>query len=274
MNTIEVVPTEFVSHDEKIRGNFVKPKGEGPFPSICKFHGLPGSADQVHGIAQTLAEAGFLVLTFDFRGFRASDGTFSLAGEVEDAKSAVTHLLESNWASKKWLGVYGASFGGVVAICLAVRDMRIKSICVRAPVYNTKQFTESDLPNIILQDIAGTVPDEMHGARDSAKLFEMFMELKKDAVLFNPICEIELLSPREVFIIAGDSDSLIDIEGVTKLYNQARKPKKMIIVKGADHNLSAYAPRIETEQAVVKWFKRQAKGSQTARSTKSSKDRE
>ena len=96
MQDIRVIPTEFSSEGELLRGNYVIPQGDGPFPGICKFHGLPGSPDQVSGISTKLAEAGFLVLTFDFRGFRRSEGVFSLAGEVTDAESAITHLIDSN----------------------------------------------------------------------------------------------------------------------------------------------------------------------------------
>lgn len=75
------------------------PSGGGPFPGVCKFNGLP-HGDQVSGVASKLASAGFLVLTFDFKGFRRSGGIFRLSREIEDAKHAVTHLLESQLSIK------------------------------------------------------------------------------------------------------------------------------------------------------------------------------
>jgi dienelactone hydrolase len=109
MADIEIFPTEFTSEGETIRGNFVVPPGDGPFPGICKFHGLPGGPDQVDGFALMLAEAGFVVLTFDFRGFRTSDGLFTLSGQIKDAKVALTHLLESDLTVDSWSGIYAAS---------------------------------------------------------------------------------------------------------------------------------------------------------------------
>lgn len=259
MNDIEIIPTEFNSADNVLRGNFVKPMGDGPFPGICKFHGFPGSADQVHGIALTLARVGFLVLTFDFSGFRASEGIFSLSGEIEDAKSAVTHLQNSYWAEKEWLGVYGASFGGAIAICSAVRDTRIKSICVRAPLYDTKRFTDSKLGELVMREIALDAPEEMHGVEDMADQKRVLASVQNDAEKFNPMNEIAMLSPRPIFIITGDADALIDVKGVTRLYQEGREPKELVIVKGADHNLSTDAPRNETEQRVVEWFTVQRK---------------
>ena len=257
MNAIEIVPTEFISHDERLRGNFVKPRGKGPFPGICKFHGLPGSADQVHGIATKLAEEGFMVLTFDFRGFRESEGIFSLSGEIDDAENAVTHLLDSGWVTKEWLGVYGASFGGAIAICSAARDSRIRSICIRAPLYDTRRFAESGLSEFILHEVADSGLDDMHGVEEPNMQSEMLSALTRDATIYNPMTAISKITPRPILIITGDSDALIDVDGVTGLYAQAGEPKELIVVEGADHNLSEEGPKSKTEKTVIEWFRRQ-----------------
>ena len=83
MSSVRLVPTEFTSDGEVVRGDFVVPSGGGPFPGVCKFHGLPASRDQVSGVASKLASAGFLVLTFDFRGFRKSDRSEEHTSELQ-----------------------------------------------------------------------------------------------------------------------------------------------------------------------------------------------
>ena len=257
MKDIEVVATEFEVAGEILHGNFVKPTGEGPFPGICKFHGLPGSSDQVHGIAMSLANEGFLVLTFDFRGFRQSEGLFSLSGEIDDAKASVTQLLDSGWARQDWVGVYGASFGAAVAVCAAVRDKRVAAVCLRAPVYNTEKLVDSNLVDLILQDIMYTIPDEMHGITNAHLQQDLLARLREDAAGYNPMKEIYKISPRGLFITSGDADALIDVKGVRALYEQAGEPKELVIVRGADHNLSRDTPRIETERGVIDWFRQQ-----------------
>jgi pimeloyl-ACP methyl ester carboxylesterase len=259
LRDVEIMETEFPVSNETLRGHFVKPSGDGPFPGVCKFHGLPGSSDQVYGIAISLAAAGFLVLTFDFRGFRRSDGVFSLSSEIEDARAAITHLSQCKWAIKDWTGVYGASFGAAVAICAAAHDKRIQSICVRAPVYDTHQFAEAELAELVLNDIAHTVPDEMHGIKDLEKQNEFLSGLRADAKKYNPMDDIMRLSPRAVFITTGDSDALIDTDGVRKLYDRAKEPRRMVIVRGADHNLSDTTARLETERGIIDWFRQQYK---------------
>jgi len=258
LREIEIIPTEFVSSDEMLRGHIVKPLGNGPYPGICKFHGLPGSSDQVHGVASSLAFAGFLVLTFDFRGFRHSEGTFSLAGQIDDAHSAISHILSLEWTMKDWTGVFGASFGAAIAVCTAARDERIRSICLRAPVYDTRQFAESQVAELVLNDIAYSVPDEMHGIEDQSTRMTLLNNLRSDAMIYNPMNDISKLSPRSIFITTGDSDMLIDVDGVRRFYERASKPKKMVVIRGADHNLSNMITRLKTEQGILEWFKREA----------------
>ncbi len=252
-----IIPTKFKSEGEWLRGNFVIPRGSGPFPGICKFHGLPGSSNQIGGIAARLAEAGFAVLTFDFRGFRFSNGQFTLAGEVEDARNAITHLLNSKNVREGWAGVYGASYGGAVAVLAAARDQRISAICIRAPVYDTLAFARSSLVPAGIEELLQIAPNEMHGLRDPKKRQEILDRMIQDAMALNPINEISKIASRPLFIITGDADKGIDLPGVVRLFEVAHEPKEMLIVAGADHNLSDPMAYETTIGAIVAWFLRQ-----------------
>lgn len=256
MRSVQVVPTEFLSKGERIRGDFVAPKGEGPFPGICKLHGLPGSSDQVSGSATKLAEAGFVVLTFDFRGFRRSEGLFSLSNEIEDARNAVTHILNSELAVNYWVGVYGPSYGGAVAVCSAARDDRISAVCLRAPVFDTLWFAESPMIVPAVQYILEKSPDEFHGLADPAMREQILRSMVEDAKHYNPMSEIGRISPRPLLITTGDADKGIPLEGVQRLYDLAGQPKELVVVKEADHTLSKPESVAETNCAVLSWFRR------------------
>lgn len=254
---IRLQPTSFRSEGELIRGHFVLPKGSGPFPGICKFHGLPGSSDQVSGVASQLAEAGFAVLTFNFRGFRTSEGQFSLAGEVKDANMAVTHLLESKFISDDWVSVYGPSFGGAVAVLAAVKDPRIRLVSLRAPVYDTLEFAKSIAFNLGLEALLRITPNEMHGLADPYEREMILDRMLQESKTLNPMKEIAKIAPRPLFIITGDADQGIPLKGVRRLFSKARDPKELVIVKGADHNLTTPHSYEQTMDAVIAWFKRQ-----------------
>ena len=251
---LRVIPTEFSVNDEILRGHFVVPPGEGPFPGIVKYHGLPGSPDQVSGAATHLARAGFVVLTFDFRGFRSSDGLFSLSGQIIDAKEAITHLQDSDLTLNSWSGVYAASWGAAVAICTLAKDKRINALCLRAPVYDTLWFSESPMIKPAVESIIATDPTQMRGIDNPEIREKVLAKMIEDSRAHNPMNEVSKISPRPMLIVHGSDDVGIPLAGVKRLYELAGEPKDLVIVEGADHNLSnphAYEITVET---IVNWF--------------------
>ncbi|MBD3157730.1 MAG: alpha/beta fold hydrolase [Candidatus Lokiarchaeota archaeon] len=257
MTDVQVLATEFTSKGETIRGNFVLPTTKGPFPGVCKFHGLPGGPDQVSGVATRLAEAGFAVLVFDFRGFRKSDGLFSLSGEIADAKVAITHLMQSDFASDSWVGVYGASYGAAVAVCTAAYDKRIDTVVLRAPVYDTLWFAKSPMIQPAVENIIKTDPSQINRIEDPKIRKRILQRMIDDAKIHNPMDEIAKVSPIPLLIIHGAQDTAIDLAGVKKLYERGGEPKEFILVEGADHELSDNTAYERTVHSVVKWFLKQ-----------------
>ncbi|MFX1565011.1 MAG: alpha/beta hydrolase [Promethearchaeota archaeon] len=254
--SIRIIPTEFSSEGETVRGNFVIPEGEGAFPGILKFHGLPGSSDQVSGIATRLAKAGFAVLTFDFRGFRSSDGYFSLAGEIKDAHAALKHFIASGYISPEWLGIYTASYGATVAIIEAIDNPFITAVVLRAPVYDPFAFAQSTMVPAAIEELLRTSPDIMHGLTDSVFRAGIIDHMIQEAKIYNAMNAIQKLTC-PLFIITGDADKGIDLAGVKRLFEVANEPKELVIIPGADHNLTNPVAFEQTMVAIVAWFKHQ-----------------
>ncbi len=251
---VKVIPTEFTSEDETLRGHFVVPPGDGPFPGICKLHGLPGGSDQVRGIATRLALSGFVVLTFDFRGFRNSDGLFALSSQVKDAGVALSHLLESELTQGSWAGVYAASWGAAVAVCALAEDQRLDALCLRAPVFDTLWFAESPMIDPAVEQIASTDPSQIRGIDDPEIRASLLSRLIEDSRIHNPLNEIPKLSPVPLMIIHGASDADIPMTGVRRLYELAGEPKEMVVVENADHELTDPRAYEITVDSVVQWF--------------------
>ena len=251
---MKIVPTEFMSEGETIRGNFAVPPGEGPFPGVCKFHGLPGGPDQVGGFAMALAEAGFVVLTFDFRGFRQSDGLFTFSGQIKDASVALTHLLESDLTVDSWSGIYAASWGAAVAICTLAEDPRCDALCLRAPVFDTLWFAESPMIRPTVDMIVENDPTQIRGLENPETQVMVLRRMVEDAKVHNPMNEIYKIAPRPLLIIHGTDDLGIPLAGVKRLYELAGEPKDLVVVDGADHNLSDPRAYKITKDIVVEWF--------------------
>ncbi len=255
--TIRIEPTEFTSEGETLRGHFVLPEGEGAFSGICKFHGLPGSSDQVSGVATRLAEAGFAVLTFDFRGFRSSEGLFSLAGEIKDAQAAIKHFIASGHISPEWIGIYAPSYGATVAVMEAITNRLITAVALRAPVYDPLAFAQSPLIPTAIEELLRMKPNEIHGLTDPTIREEVLEGMIRDAKKFNAMNEIHKLAPTPLFIITGDADKGIDVAGVTRLFDAAKEPKEIVVVPGANHNLTNPVAYEKTMTAIIEWFTNQ-----------------
>jgi alpha/beta superfamily hydrolase len=115
------------------------PDEKGPMPAVvvCHPHPLYGgnmSSNVVFGICQALTEKGMAALRFNFRGVGKSGGQFGEGiGEQEDVKAALDFTLSTEVIDKERIGLSGYSFGGGVALPVALRDERVKRLALVSP---------------------------------------------------------------------------------------------------------------------------------------------
>src|SRR4051794_22603058 len=128
-----------------------------PAPAILLAHGFGGTKDSVAGEARTMAQHGYVVLTWTARGFGSSGGKIHLDQpdyEVADAKKLVDYLAALGQvvkaAGQPEIGVAGASYGGGLALLLAGYDPRIKAVAA--------DITWNNLEQALFPNAAGTRP--------------------------------------------------------------------------------------------------------------------
>jgi alpha/beta superfamily hydrolase len=118
--------------------HFPDEKGLMPAVVVCHPHPLYGgnmSSNVVFGICQALAERDIAALRFNFRGVGKSQGEYGEGiGEQEDVKAALDFALASDNIDKERIGLAGYSFGGGVALPVALRDERVKRLALVSPV--------------------------------------------------------------------------------------------------------------------------------------------
>ena len=108
--------------------------GVGPFPTVLLLHGIPG-CERTFDLAQALRRAGFHVLTFHYSGSWGSDGTYSLAHDLEDAETALDFILrdETFGFDKDRVFAVGHSLGGFVCGQLTARRPEIRAGALLMP---------------------------------------------------------------------------------------------------------------------------------------------
>lgn len=108
--------------------------GKGPHPVILMMHGIPGH-EQNADLAQELRRAGFHVVLFHYSGSWGSDGTYSLAHNIEDANTVLDYILhdETHGFDKRHVFAIGHSLGGFVCAQLAGKRPEIRGAALLMP---------------------------------------------------------------------------------------------------------------------------------------------
>jgi ABC-2 type transport system ATP-binding protein len=122
-----------------------------PAPAVLLAHGFGGTKQSVAGTARTLAQHGYVVLTYTARGFGRSGGLIHFdapAFEVHDAELLVSYLAALPQVRRindqPQIGVEGGSYGGGLALLLAGSDPLIKSVAADITWNN---LTQALFPN-------------------------------------------------------------------------------------------------------------------------------
>ena len=134
-----------------------------PLPTIIQAHGWGGVAANFRWDALALANAGYLVIDFDYRGWGQSDGRIVLkappekkdgrrfTAQVEELREYVDPLEQTtdwfnviNWAmgepmvDKERLGLRGSSYSGGHVFYVAARDPRVKAVVSQVGAFDSR----------------------------------------------------------------------------------------------------------------------------------------
>jgi dienelactone hydrolase len=134
-----------------------------PLPTVIMAHGWGGTAANFRRDALDLASAGYLVITFDYRGWGASDGRLILTSppekregrrftaQVEELREYIDPIEQTsdwfnviNWAvgepmvDKTRIGLRGSSYSGGHVFYVAARDPRVKAIVSQVGAFDSR----------------------------------------------------------------------------------------------------------------------------------------
>ena len=140
----------FSSGGIKLQGNLFIPKGGGKnSPAVLVIHGWTSRQDRHFGLAEALAKAGYVCLTFDLRGHGVSEGDikdYSRKEFLDDMIAAYDYLSKVPGVDAKNVTAIGSSFGSYLSALLSSkRDC--KALVLRVPAnYPDKGFDEPHYP--------------------------------------------------------------------------------------------------------------------------------
>lgn len=227
-----------------LKGVLHLPQTSNP-PLVVGSHGLEGSklsAKQMV-LSRLLPENGVAFFRFDHRGCGESQGNFlkdtSLEKRTQDYLTAVHHILDLNLTSKN-LGLFGSSIGGATCINAweSLEALESPGINVCGGVLCSAPVQSQTIENI---------PVEANSNRPALPL--SFFEKN---LLFNLLDKTKAL--HHVLIFHGDADEVVPVDNAHDIYDLMKFPKRKIIHKGGDHQMSSNEHQADFAAKVLDWF--------------------
>ncbi|MBI2666515.1 alpha/beta fold hydrolase [Candidatus Woesearchaeota archaeon] len=222
-----------------LRGTIFKPKKYTTAIIFC--HGFPSSAEgsSPKRFAKFFQQMGYLVMLFSFSGSGSSEGKFEdklMSQEVKDIKSAVDFLSEHYEYNQ--LVLIGHSTGAIDAALYAHTDKRVDKLVLLGGVSKLSEAVRYDFTDEQVRDFWKKGYIVYHRAKS-------WVHKKKiKRAFYDEFFQLDVLGSLKKFkkpllIIHGEKDEAIPVQkDPQELYAAANQPKKLLIIKNADHRFS------------------------------------
>jgi uncharacterized protein len=278
----------------KLRGWLFVPPGEGKRPAITMAHGYAGVKE--HGLqpfAKAFAEAGFVVLLHDHRGFGASDGAprhdVDPWRQIADWRRAISYLETLEVVDPKRIGLWGTSYAGGHALVLGATDRRLRCIVSQVPTISgyeqglrrippenvgaiEEAFADDDRAQLRgepprRQAIVSADPSipASYRAKDAIDFYlqsipegvwqnDVTVRSTRAARMYEPGNWIARVSPTPLLMVVAMRDAITLTDLELAAYERALQPKRLVTIEGG--HFDPYVSMFkQSSEAAVEWFK-------------------
>ncbi|HEX5191827.1 MAG TPA: alpha/beta hydrolase [Solirubrobacteraceae bacterium] len=220
--------------------------------------------------ARALTPRGYAVLTFDYRGFGASEGErgrLTPQDWAEDVRAAVDRLGGCELVDADRIGLLGWALGGGVVIAEASDDPRVRAVAAINAIGDgaraTRSMHDEESWNQLLERIEADrtrratigrseitspwdiVRLDLDGRTSPYVLDELYkapgygsgVTLQSAELLlrFSPERAVSRLAGRPLLIVHGDGNELHRPQEAQSLFDRAGEPKRLVYLEGAGH---------------------------------------
>ena len=282
----------FYSEGARLEGDLFLPadlKAGERRPGVVLCHGFTGVRSVILGdYAKVFTDAGFVTLTFDYRGFGGSEGTrwrLIPLEQIDDIRNAISFFETLPQVDAERIGLWGTSFGGGHAPYAAAVDPRIKAAVGQVGfgdgerfLLDTRRFGDrAELLRKVADDrrrraVEGTGDridpvDALNSNQTRGFLApalkaapamkcDLSWETMEKTLEYKPIDIVDRIAPRALLLIGARDDDLCKIEGYEKLYERAREPKKLVVLPITHYEIYSGKWFEESARLAREWFER------------------
>jgi len=170
----------------------------------------------------------FNVFTFDYRGYGRSVGIPSRRGIYKDSVAAIEYIMSKPDIDHGNVFVFGQSLGGVNAIvAIAKNDFpEIRAIAIEGAFFSYRQEAQDMIISAVRKKI-GNVP--------CLSMQTWPISFLSVTNLYSPGEFIDQVSPIPVLLIHCTQDSYVSYHHSELLYEKAKEPKNVWIIRGCKH---------------------------------------
>ncbi|MDP1688552.1 MAG: alpha/beta hydrolase [bacterium] len=210
----------------------IEPKG---LVILCA--GYLDSKDYEHlsGLAKDLSKVGYIVVRFDSTGIWDSKGTidqYTIPQQLEDIQDIIDYMFKEKTYNNVIIG--GHSLGGFVALLYAASHPIItKTFAIMSPYALSRNINIKKTLRLENSGIRVSLRD-VPGKNDKREFHVPFSNFE-DASQYNLLNEVPKLKIPILFI-AGEMDDVIPATKVELIFKNSNEPKKILVMKGMDHD--------------------------------------
>jgi uncharacterized protein len=239
----------FNSGGMKLYGVLHLPLSKKKVPCVILSHGFGSDKSSYRlfvRVGRVFAENGIATLRFDNRGCGDSEGSYknyNMSAKLDDMKEAVKFAKEEKEIDSSKIGLAGISYGGSASVIFAARakDESLKCVDAWAPGI----LSEGVGPALIEEAKRRGIVKFHYG-----RLYKEQLEDDAKYKLYNESRKIRI--PLQV--IHGDMDTTVPLAEGEQVFENAKGPKNLKIIKGADHGFNYH--RKDLIESSLKWFKK------------------
>jgi hypothetical protein len=257
-------------------------------PTILMAHGWGGTAALLRPDAVVFARSGYLVVTFDYRGWGASDSRVILTGpapatrqdhrfttEVKEVREVVDPLdMATDWLNAlHWLhgepqcdtsriGLWGSSFSGGLVVYAAARDPRVKALHSQVGSLEGAALTDGVEMARTYEEATRRARNEIGYPPPGAKAIGNLRgaPIRARFIDYAPVNDVNRAPHVAMQFVIAEKEELFDNrDHAIKAYEQFRGTKKLVNIPKITHYGIYVEARKQAQQLAVDWFDKHLK---------------
>jgi hypothetical protein len=275
-----------ISEGSRLAAEVFTPKdaGDVKLPAIIMSHGWGGTAQLLRSDATEFARAGYMVVTFDYRGWGDSEGRIVLSKPVERPKAGqpftaevreirevvdpleqTTDLLNVlHWiqgekqCDTNRIGLWGSSYSGGHVVYAAARDPRVKATVSQVPALDSRFVTKTEpMRTQMLEQATQRARGEIGYPPPGQKVIG---NLRGAPILdklqqYAPVEDAAKATGCAMLFVLAENEELFDNkEHGILAYERAKGPKKLVILPGLKHYDIYLRARKDAQRLALEWF--------------------